>query len=93
MELFSNMLCRFESQFDGLQLSSARYVNQTHVGCFIPTFTAEETVQVDLTLDAGITYSANQVPVIMIAAPVISELNNTAYFYTFTEQVFIELKG
>ena len=94
MELFGNMLCRFQSQLDGLQqLAQARYFNQTHVGCSIPVYTAEETIQVDLTLDEGITYSANQVPVILIAAPVISELNNTAYFYTFTEQVYIEVKG
>lgn len=48
---------------------------------------------VDLTIDTGITYSANQVGVFMIDPPSILSLNNTEYYYTFNERVFIELQG
>ena len=76
-----------------MQMTEARYFNRTHVGCEIPTFTNEEAVQVDLSIDAGVTYSANQVPILLIEAPVILGLNTTEYYYTFNEQVYVELRG
>lgn len=48
---------------------------------------------VDLTIDNGITYSANKVGVQLISEPEIVSMNNTDYFYTFNERVFIELTG
>jgi hypothetical protein len=48
---------------------------------------------VDLTIDKGVTYSSNKVCVYLINEPTIVSLNNTEYYYTYNERVFIELKG
>ena len=48
---------------------------------------------VDLSIDKGITYSANKVGVYLINEPLILALNNTEYFYTYNERVFITLDG
>ena len=48
---------------------------------------------VDVTFDKQVTYSAAPIIVELIPAPVIVALNNTAYYYTHHEQVYIELTG
>ena len=93
MELFDNMQCQYTSNFKGVQYTLARYFNQTHIGCPIPTFTSEESVKVDLTYDARVTYSAAPIIIELIPAPEIAFLNNTAFFYTHHEQVYIKITG
>ena len=48
---------------------------------------------VDLTYDKKVTYSSAPVPIELIPPPIILSLNNTAYFYTHHEQVWIALTG
>ena len=93
MELFENMQCLFESQYRGTERVFARYFNQTHIGCFMPEYDREESVLVDLTYDRQVTMSAQSVVVELIPAPKIVALNNTEYYYTHHEQVYIELTG
>lgn len=72
-----------------MQWQSGYFYNSTHIGCALPSFPVPELVMVDLTIDSGITYSANKVGVFLIEEPAILQLNNTEYFYTFNERVFI----
>ena len=87
------MQCKFTSVSQGVDHTFARYFNRTHVGCPIPTYSTEESVLVDLTFDRQVTYSASPVVIELIPAPEIIRLNNTEYYYTHHEQVYIELTG
>ena len=95
MELFDNMQCKFQSTVFNYadKYTLARYFNQTHLGCEIPTYVDEEPILVDVTYDRWVTYSASPVIIQLIEAPIIVSLNNTEYYYTHHEQVYIELVG
>jgi len=92
-ESFDQLYCRFNSIYESDASMPAFFVNQTVVGCTMPTYTQEEFLQIDLTFDAGITYSANTVGIYLIEEPSIVALNNTEYYYTYNEQVYIEVTG
>ena len=59
----------------------------------MPTYTQAEDVQVAITIDGGNTFSENTIPVSVVQPPVILALNNTEYFYTLDEQVYVEIRG
>lgn len=61
------------------------FLNQTHIGCPFPGYAKPELIMVDLTIDRGVTYSANKIGVYVIDEPVILNLNNTEYYWTFNE--------
>ena len=48
---------------------------------------------VDVTYDSRVTYSAAPIVLELIPAPVILALNNTEFYYTHHEQVYVELTG
>ena len=95
MELYDNLQCRFfhSSEQPNTLYTIARYFNKTHIGCPLPTYQVEGAVEVDITYDQSVTFSQNTVPIHMVPAPEIKSLNNTAYYYTHHEQVYIELRG
>ena len=47
----------------------------------------------DLTFDNKSTFTNAPITLWVVAPPVIQVLNNTEYYYTFEEQVFIKITG
>jgi hypothetical protein len=47
----------------------------------------------DLSFDRGETFSTGTQDIFVIEEPTIVKLNSTEYYYTFNEQVYIELEG
>lgn len=89
------MHCGFHSVLNPIpwQQTLGYFYNSTHIGCPLPGFPNAELIMVDLTVDNGVNWSANKVGIYVVPEPRIVSLNNTEYYFTFNERVFIELTG
>jgi hypothetical protein len=71
----------------------AYFINKTMIGCTLPIYSEAMTLMCDLSFDNGNTFAKRPIPMYIVDAPLIRELNNTEYYYTFNEQVYIEITG
>jgi hypothetical protein len=91
--LYGYLRCNYDSPEFGILEVDAYFINKTMIGCPLPTFTQAQTLMVDLTFDNGNTYTVSPLPLYIVDEPIVTALNNTLYYYTYTEQVYIRLEG
>jgi len=72
---------------------NAFFYNQTFSNCEIPAIDKSQTIKLDLSFDRGETFSTGTQEIFVIPEPTMVRLNSTEYFFTFNEQVYIELEG
>lgn len=94
-EAFGLLICRFRDSSNSSfsTFTSAFMLNNTVAGCPMALISKAATILIDLSVDGGIKYSNNFQTIFVIEPPIVVGLNNTNYYYTLNESVFIAVTG